>query len=124
MNKFKDFFKKEDFEIRPDYNERAEAARIANAKLQQLIESSPVVYGRNSRMWATIRSMPGTNNGMTIEPETHKARLMFIEELPKESCEHRGQIIEYKFGNPTMPLRAKCTQCGVELVATWTEVKS
>lgn len=112
-------FKPEDFEINEliregnggiPYISTPNAAKIGNEKLNELIESWPVVYGAigtKSHSWQSYP--PGT---FIQENYTHKARLAFIEELPKEPCKHK----------PMGPVDKKyaCIHCGIELVANWT----
>jgi hypothetical protein len=149
----KDFFKPIDFElsennfsiqIHPEF-----AAKVANKKLQELIESWPVVYGQvppgeDDLHWFSIGQ----------SKDTHKARLAFIEEIKKEPEQTRfetlsnGDYIAYytdgsrKFNGthalpPKEPCKheldatylvpptftyvevAKCRHCGVKLQATW-----
>lgn len=74
-------------------------------ELEKLIEAAPVVYGTNDGLsyWDNIRF------------GTHKARLMFIEELEKEPCKHVPMF--FADGEPSNFF--KCKHCGIELVAEW-----
>lgn len=121
----KPFFTPEDF---PNClsREMTEIANLANAKLNALIEAAPVVY--------INRISDGTMNHFTCvakyandRPEYYreKARLMFIEEIVKKPCRHEpSDSVKWieddsKFSN----FSTKCKHCGVELKATWSEVK-
>lgn len=118
-------FTPEDFNGKPDYplpqDMKTYIANQANEKLNKLIKSWPVVYAEKKegfQPWHNVEFVGAT----------HKARLVFIEELPKEPCKHEpawdlrsallpGLIAPSYFGNP------KCYKCGVELVAEWKEKK-
>lgn len=116
MNKF---FKPEDFTSAMCTSRYIpeNVAELANAKLEKLIESWPVVYGIGSIDKAAWTSAP-------INNAEHKARLAFIEPLLREPCKHEpvwenqaslstGLISPTYFGN------AHCHKCGIELIATW-----
>lgn len=112
----KPFFNPSDFAY--DYTDEEKAA-TANAKLQKLIEASPVVYGmgddrENFNKWKSPH-------------HTHQALLMFIEPIVKKECEHapsvetcivRGDGLLKEFSTS-----GKCKHCGIELKATWEPVK-
>lgn len=93
-------------------------AKAANEKLNELIESWPVVYSaNNSGLYSLIQDKNVTY--------THKARLAFIEEI----CNHEPiEDMNYNYTNSNgwkhstakIPL---CRYCGVELQATWSEKK-
>jgi hypothetical protein len=51
--------------------------------------------------------------------DTHRARLVCIEELKPKVCEHEVQVINYTHGHPIFPLTATCARCGIKLTATW-----
>lgn len=130
----KNFFSPEDFDINHEYNERSEAARIANEKLNKLIESSPVVYAEKKDGFKTWHNVEFVG-------ATHKAILISIEELPKVPCKHEPKEfeirVEYSGGAYTPRLgafdmrdlatikslvtEAECKHCGVKLEATWKE---
>ena len=108
----KNFFKPHHFpKLR--FDDACEAADVANEKLATLIESWPVVYGCKNisdEKW----SFDENNNSCT-----HKARLAFIEELPKEPCDHLPVQQTLKSG--ALSNHFICRRCGVELQATWSE---
>jgi hypothetical protein len=111
----KDFFKSEYFEHfgLSDWQKQFVAIE-ANQRLNQLIDSWPVVYADNVHLpWHNV----------SFQGATRQARLAFIRELPKEPCQHESQIVSFKHGHPEVPLKVKCFSCGAELQATWTEVK-
>ena len=120
----KNFFKPEDFYMNPEFNERYEAARIANEKLAALIESWPVVYLKNNSIEYRGGELPWQDKS-----ETHKAHLAFIEELPKEPCKHEPDLSPKNLTEKNylqvahLPLKVitNCKHCGVELQATWSE---
>ena len=119
----KPFFKPEDFLHEGDVHlsERVShmVARLANAKLQKLIEASPVVYGHkeDSETWTTLSWV--TDNC--------SARLIYIEPIVKECLQHEPEYpIILKAGSEGSILlngTKKCKHCGVELKATWEAVK-
>lgn len=116
----KQLFTPEDFKPVTWYAD--EVANLANAKLAKLIESWPVVYGSSKR------PLDGWNE-KSYESSTHKARLAFIEELPKPECKHDPLVtVETKhIKKSDSPLfrteysHAVCRLCGVEIVAKWEE---
>lgn len=123
----KEFFTKDDFEYLTLTRETA--ARNANEKLAKLIESWPVVFGTNGDSpggWTTIRD----DDEETWYPDTHQARLAFIEEIKKEPCKHEP-IMTVRFPGfdrsgthfKSVPELIECKHCGVKLQGTWTEVK-
>lgn len=125
-----EIFKPEDFEEQFGSVEQARAnrelsAKIANAKLNKLIESWPVVYGfADKHGWFK----PDTEAN---ENATHKARLAFIEEIKKECVKHepvfskeRVSAMMFNFDDKSeFYKQAHCKHCGVELQATWSEKK-
>lgn len=97
------------------------AANIANAKLNALIYAAPVVYGKYNEAYLNF-GQPQTTS------LTHKAHLMFIEELVKEPCKHEpyhsNANVILASNPPQIPKPIyKCRKCGVELKAIWSEVK-
>lgn len=111
------------------------AARFANRKIQKLIESWPVVECsllKESNL--TDQHGPGwIASEKSTRPKflyTHKARLAFIEEMPKEECKKHLPTVKSKQVSLPMsndPYGAAlalgceiiCKHCGVELVAEW-----
>jgi len=98
---------------------KSDAAQIANAKLERLIESWPAAYANpdydDTLFDWQIDSYPNA---------THKARLAFIEPLLREPCKHEP-VWESKSAilpgliSPTAFPTARCSKCNVELIATW-----
>lgn len=87
------------------------AARLANEKLNKLIESWPMVDANKDftgHFVATTRLM---------EDGSHTAYLAFIKENPKKQCKHTP----YRLAQTKEEWR--CATCGVELVAEWKEKK-
>jgi hypothetical protein len=110
------FFTPEDFICRiNDYMTRIKISDIANAKLQQLIEASPVVYGRHWYMENITRW-----SEQQLDNSTEKARLMFIEPIVKEECKHKSYLMRY--GGHSSPTFV-CVNCDKELKPTAWEVK-
>lgn len=72
-----------------------QATEIANEKLNALIEAAPLIYS-NPDSQGILSEWDKEEKG-PYPGDTHKARLMFVEELGKEPCKH----------------------CGIELRATW-----
>lgn len=117
------YFKPEDFAY--DYTDE-EKADTANAKLQKLIEASPVVYGiKSENQWI--------KTDVKQNAATHKARLMFIEPIVKECLQHEPEYpIILKAGSDGVSYEQvvqllngtkKCKHCGIELKAEWKEAK-
>ena len=116
----KPFFTPDDF--RAAYNHfgisvASTMSEIANAKLDKLIESWPVVYGSYDGKTFTVPDPKlGLKSG-TSTPDTHTARLAFIQ--PIAPCKHEpylssdGGILVDAYGD------SECRHCGVELVAEW-----
>lgn len=91
-----------------------DAAEIANTKLQQLIDASPVVYGR----WDGVYRQFGESYASKHNPEnTYKARLLFIEPIVKEPCKHEP-LGEHLMNGKTI-YHTECRHCGIELKAEW-----
>jgi hypothetical protein len=122
----KEFFKPEDFyaDVTSEKNYAEVSAQNANEKLNNLIESWPVVYAleNNSQWYFNQYALPIA--------ATHKARLALIEELPKKPCKHEAlvtvKIAGFKTDGPyfrNILEAAKCKYCGVELEAVWSEKK-
>jgi hypothetical protein len=112
----KEFFTPEDFNGHDgtdnDVFWNRMAASAANEKLNKLIDSCPVVYGQGEQAGkSSLWNMNKQQNS------THSARIVFIEELPKEPCKH--EPADCWIGPSTVDWFKKCKHCGVELVATW-----
>ncbi len=120
----KEFFKPEDFEKSGGFEafaDREIAADFANEKLQELIESWPVVYSKHET---------GSPYYTTKYPnDTHKALLAFIEPIVKEPCKHKSIIFNKKVYGNEAEMETKvidfysCADCGVELIEKWEEKK-
>lgn len=112
---------------------REQAAEDANEKLNKLIESWPVVYGKGSQ-WDQTDGKPDSYVDCT-----HHARLAFIEEIKKEPCNHEASEVEisntifqgpfdpklgcFRYEKSEWKIRVftnRCRHCGVELQAAWT----
>ena len=88
-------------------------------KLNQLIESSPVVYG--SKFISNDGSafdIGSVWNITKLSDKTHSARLMFIEEIKKECVNHEPGAYQASLGETI-----RCCHCKVPLIAEWREVK-
>lgn len=113
-------FKPEDFGT-GNNAEKASAALYANMKMEKLIESAPMIYGHElaDAWW------------LNKDNATRKARLMFIEEIKKETCKHepkvsvsiRGFDLSKATHLHQVPEQFYCLKCGVELQAAWSEKK-
>lgn len=95
----KEFFKPADFigKIPSEFTHRA--AVEANEKLNEAIECAPNIY-----------SKPG-KYPCTKEEATHKAKMMFIEEI---GCQHKNT----KVWEPHLAGARKCLDCGFEKYST------
>lgn len=127
----KDFFKPEDFANLKTHHLVMEsrhmimtyefscknAAIDANIKLNQLLDSWPIVFGNSEKT-----SFQWTERKHPID--THFARLAFIEQLRKEPCKHEPKPMKtwHEHGEKQWG-ESSCRHCGVELRATWTEAK-
>lgn len=113
----KDFFKPEDFEpSEGGYSLYELAANIANEKLNELIKCSPTIYNRPGEYLCRQ------------ENATHRAKMMFIEEIKKEPCNHEPILYSVNAifrpeGRLPSDEHYRCKHCGVELVAEWSEKK-
>lgn len=100
-------FEPSDFSGSGDY---ASCALAANAKLREWLASAPVVYGNGTQF--DISKEPSQleiANGVT-----HSARLVDIQELKKEPCNHEPTFV-YETGAYT----GTCRYCGAKLKAEW-----
>lgn len=94
------------------------SAKIANEKLNKLIESWPVFYcsepddKENSFLYV---------KRFKENCDTHKVYLAFIEEIPKEPCIHEPYIKYHPDAVGVYPNYSECQKCGVKLKATWSE---
>lgn len=107
----KNFFRPEDFSVffaGLTRKQREHLAENCNDKLNKLIESWPVVTGKNDGNWT------GFVSEETLNGDTHKARLAFIEEIPTHPYSHEPDF-ETKSG-----VSAICKHCGTELTLTET----
>lgn len=103
-------------------NPNNEAAFIANKKLEAWLAEAPMVYSFGElghASWDYYKDVPNDFGLWT----THKARLVCMEKLPRPECKHEAQILQYKKGQPSVPIKATCARCGVELVPEWKEKK-
>lgn len=99
------------------------AARMANEKLEKLIQSWPVVYGNQIE-----DCYNGSSSVRPMYQFTHQARLAFVEALPKAECKHEPDLAAYQVithGNyiTATPINAYCKHCRIALKAKWEEVK-
>ncbi len=100
----------------PDY-QPDDIAKEVNEKLQDLIESWPVVKGFKCNEHGFLFGE------RTVGDDTHiiyKARLAFIEPIVKEPCKH--EPIMFQDSERSLAISPKCKHCGVSLKATW-EIK-
>lgn len=126
----KDIFHDNDFE----YLTYEESVAFANKKIQNKVESFPIVYGH---IFDDVWTFHQTINPQ--ESDTHKAYIIFLEELPKKECQH--EPVQYAMNtrciystwnpvtsryealdttNTSVPLVAlKCKHCGEKLKTTW-----
>ena len=116
----KNFFKPEDFNIDgvSAFNWQEKSAELANDKLKAEIEKWPVAWldGETCTRWSEY----------VKKDASKKARLAFIEEIPKEPCKHEPYQTNANLVLTTYPPQYpepeyKCKHCGVELVAEWKE---
>lgn len=110
----KNLFTPEDFDLHGLPSIKELAAIQANEKLTKLIESWPVVVGP-SKNYGFDTWSEGWRQDLAHRP-SHRARLAFIEELPKELCKHEPTV---DFYGTHLTSKPKCKHCGVELVAEW-----
>lgn len=111
-------FKPEDFYTSENIQKTTAglAARVANRKLEEWLSQAPVVYGGPTL--ANIYSIQQS------KINTFKAKLVCIEELPKEPCKHEPvkRISPFMYRNETSgpcTYEPNCRKCGIELVAEW-----
>ncbi len=110
----KKIFKLKDFNTyhTPSKESQQVMVDIANHIINKLINESITVYGT-----MTDNGFMGSHPYLTgpLSKDTHKAKLMFIEELLKEECKHEN-VSTHNYVN------GQCDDCGAELVSTW-EIK-
>ena len=117
--KMKDLFKPEDFldtMVTLDYIPKC-AAKIANKKLNKLIETWPEVYFNKDLTFVDKNPL-----STKYEPGLHdsKARFAFLEEIVKEPCKKHSPISTFYDENEIRIIGpALCEHCGVELIADW-----
>lgn len=123
-------FKPEDFDKHKDgLVDTVDAARLANEILNKLIESSSVVYCNKN-----VAEIGNVWTDHTQKMDTHRAHLVFIEEIKREPCSHEPENLKFITNRNGMisildvqktlynPIK-KCKHCGVELRSTWSEKK-
>lgn len=135
-----DFFHASDFIGRIPSGETHAAALVANKKLNNMIESWPVVILVDSGLHPSHNKWVVDDGGHNMSKFIKKARLAFIEEIKKEPCKHEPNTYEtstivegFMPANPGFFHRSesekcilivpKCKHCGIELQATWSEKK-
>ena len=116
----KDVFTSEDFDFLTDVN-RYTAAGISNTKLNKLVESWPTIYCHDDNnkdcLW-----FPDSDK---LANRLYKAKLAFIEKIPKQPCNHepsintKMQMSVDRYDNRFYTFINKCQKCGVELIAEW-----
>ena len=96
-------------------------AGLANKRLAKMLEEQgQVVYGYNQEYWSII-------DEHSIEPYTHKALVLNVEELEKPKCVHEAIGVSPNFdfspGCAVLITEWKCSRCGIKLKpkTTWME---
>ena len=112
-------FKPEDFALISVYSRTASsieenASNIANTIIKKYIESCPTVY-------KTEKKYKGQWSEEKLDIDTYKAKLCFIEEINKKSCDHIPHI--HYYGGTHIVSNCVCKLCGVELEPDWKEKK-
>jgi hypothetical protein len=120
-------FKPSDFTdpIAPLDHWKQKIADQANAKIQKLRDEAPIAYKYHDKIisyWNTQEVLGRPDN------PTHKARLMFIEEIKKEPCKHEPVLFSINAvyrpdGRLPEDENYICKNCGVSLQMTWSERK-
>lgn len=118
--------------LEPYKDEYNHEAVVPAKKLEKILEGAPLVFGY-SNMGAGI---PSDSYGwghhfhsQRDNSDTHSARLLLIEEIRAEKCDHiPGDIdrstINVSNGLLHVPLdQLKCKHCGKKLRAEWREVE-
>jgi len=120
-----DIFKPSDFDDIPinDTWDTSIVASVANLRLAKLIEAAPVVYSRaDDKVSAWWPQKP--ERDITVQ-----GRLLFITELPKKPCEHKGQSYQItalnvdtnnNFTSAVIGEEYKCIYCNIPLKPNWT----
>jgi hypothetical protein len=121
-------FTPEDFPSKHDYpipsDVAAYIADLSNTKLQKLIESWPVVYKVPSSKYIAEMWQDHRKDGHQAR-YTHKARLAFLEKIPKEPCTHEPDTLfglsKRMMAGPRDEVENTivCKHCGIELVSEW-----
>lgn len=118
----KKFFKPEMFEGKIPWDLSCRQVRerfcdIAN----EIVETWPVVILRDNGPYPLPNKWVIDDGGFDMSKFTKKARLAFIEEIKKEPCKHEPR--EVFWSQEREYHHYDCKHCGVELKATWIEVK-
>lgn len=95
---------------RPD-----DIAQLVNDELDRIIEASPVVFGKFIKETYGWSMSESTGLG-----DTHRGRLICIEELEKPECVHEHSAI---YDEHQRKYHDLCKHCGVELQAEWKALK-
>jgi hypothetical protein len=114
----KPIFKPSDFKTEYPNLTCDDVAKIANAKLEKLIESWPVVYAHAGPSTFYLENPVWISKGRHDADSTHQARLAFIEPIKRDCVKHEAIKVRLEFGG--VPI-AKCKHCDIELVAEWKE---
>lgn len=118
----KDIFNQTDFfDLVDNRSIPQQCAEISNNKLRKLIEEAPVVYGNqslNDTFYWLVKPL-----GSLSKYDTHRAKLMFIEEIKKKPCKHEPPVTNDtgRFGRVVNIDYATCVHCGCELESIWQE---
>lgn len=118
----KEYFKFEDFLFENVFGDAKEmiaqaAARAANKKLNELIESWPKMMVKKDSYIGWLANEQGFKDG----PGEYVGYLAFIEEIKKECVKH--EPVQQIWVDGSLSNYFRCRHCGVELQATWSAKK-
>ena len=102
-----ELFKHNDFKTEIYFSDYDLIHIKANKILNSYLQTLPVVYGSESQVdyvWTK----------QITETDTHQARLICVEEIKPENCEHRGIS-----NNGIHHAEWICSKCGKKLKAKW-----
>lgn len=87
-------------------------AILAQEKFEAWLKDQPVVYGNPEMEYPT-------NWIQKADPKTHSARLVDIQPIAKEECDHLPEALTLNFSEKTIRGPIRCLKCGIEIEYRW-----
>jgi hypothetical protein len=98
-----------------DYRDAHMVSEKAQALHDAWLDAQPVVYGYED---PTEHDITDWNTGESSDSQTHRARLVCIEEIEKKPCKHEPDIKEPNVASH-VPSILRCKLCHVALKTKW-----